>query len=195
MNCKDVREKICEFIGNDLPLDISEQIQTHMDSCPECRRELEIYGKTWQTLDAWEDYTPSPGFKPFTLPQNEGPNLIERILSLFCFKVPAWAVVGMLIVVVFTGYFNSPQTPGYFPTSVVYVPIPLMDDKTISINSPSKHLLMPRSTEIVNEDKDDLKTNSLNSDDGDLTPIENQWKNPSHLRRVDIKTVFGSNDI
>jgi anti-sigma factor RsiW len=68
MNCKNVKSKISEYLENDLPNDVYNQISEHLSSCSECHEELEEMRQMLSVInklphqepvfDLWTEFAP-----------------------------------------------------------------------------------------------------------------------------------------
>ena len=59
MECKEIREILVAFVDNELPDEMREAIQSHLDSCADCSRELESLRDTVNLCQQWKDISPS----------------------------------------------------------------------------------------------------------------------------------------
>ncbi len=59
MECKESRERLIEFIDNELSDDAREAVQTHLDTCVDCSKELESFRDTVISCQRWKDISPS----------------------------------------------------------------------------------------------------------------------------------------
>lgn len=63
VKCDQVCEKLTEFIDNELPNELNEAIQQHLNSCENCLKELESIKKVMHLCKKWKDIHPSKNWK------------------------------------------------------------------------------------------------------------------------------------
>ncbi len=66
MNCKQVKTYITDYIDNNLPIDVYNNITSHLAECPDCRMEIEDVRNVISTIesispeepviDLWQDF-------------------------------------------------------------------------------------------------------------------------------------------
>lgn len=59
MNCEEIRDRLTEFLDEELPDDIQKTIQNHLDVCEECRKELESLKGVLNVCHQWKSIQPS----------------------------------------------------------------------------------------------------------------------------------------
>ena len=59
MECKQVRDERVKFMDNEASDEVREAIQTHLDSCADCSKELESLREVTDLCHHWEDISPS----------------------------------------------------------------------------------------------------------------------------------------
>lgn len=59
MECKDIRERLIEFIDDELSDDAREAVRTHLDTCADCSKEWESLRDTVNDCQRWKDISPS----------------------------------------------------------------------------------------------------------------------------------------
>ena len=52
MKCKHVQRRLPEYIHSELPSEQMSRMRAHLQQCPECRRELEVYRRMIEGLRA-----------------------------------------------------------------------------------------------------------------------------------------------
>ena len=62
MDCKEIKKYLSDFLEGELQHMQSQSVRKHIEACESCRRELELYEKSWELLRAWEDEEPEAGF-------------------------------------------------------------------------------------------------------------------------------------
>ncbi len=50
MNCTETLNLLTSYLDGELPLDIFYQVQTHVNSCPNCHNQLKLESKTKQLV-------------------------------------------------------------------------------------------------------------------------------------------------
>jgi hypothetical protein len=100
MRCDEIRDRFVELLysepGTPGP---SWELRTHVESCPDCRKELEDLKKVRVALRSWQD---EPPIRPVLLP--------ARAPKASFFRVPMWAkyaAVAAMTVLAFLAGFNS----------------------------------------------------------------------------------------
>ncbi len=63
LKCEQVCEKLTEFIDNELPSELHEIIQQHLNNCENCLKELESIKKVTHICKKWKDIRPSKNWK------------------------------------------------------------------------------------------------------------------------------------
>lgn len=199
MNCKDVQSNISLFLEEGLPANEEESFRAHLETCPQCREEVEAYKKTWQLLGEWEEVEPSPSFTAdFWKAVEKDPeaasigeskwwqHFLNTLASAFTYRVPAWGVIALLMVAIFVGHFTFPRVEERVvikevpKVEVVYQQVP--NDLVASL--PSSNLPDPADSILPMSDivKDTTTTTQIN----DLpTPPEN-IDTDSSLKRIDL---------
>ncbi len=59
MECKEIRGKLVEFIDNEVSDEMREAMQTHLDGCADCSKELSSIRDTVSICQSWKDISPS----------------------------------------------------------------------------------------------------------------------------------------
>lgn len=59
MECKEIRDRLTEFLDEELPDDIQKTIRAHLDECEECRKELESFRNVLNVCHQWKGIQPS----------------------------------------------------------------------------------------------------------------------------------------
>ena len=63
MNCKTVKSQLTDYILEQLDAKFQKDLETHLQSCPDCQAELSALRKVWTELDAVQEAEPSPMLK------------------------------------------------------------------------------------------------------------------------------------
>lgn len=63
MKCEQVIERLTEFIDNELPNELHEAIQQHLNNCENCLKELESIRGVTHLCKKWKDIRPSKNWK------------------------------------------------------------------------------------------------------------------------------------
>lgn len=59
MKCEEIRDRLTEFLDDELPEDMYKIIQTHLDECEDCRKELESLKSVLNVCQQWKGIEPS----------------------------------------------------------------------------------------------------------------------------------------
>ena len=59
MKCEEIRDRLTEFLDEELPDDLQKTIQTHLDECEGCRKELESLKSVLSVCQQWKGIQPS----------------------------------------------------------------------------------------------------------------------------------------
>jgi len=180
MDCEEVK-KLIELYGDE---GLPEDAGRHLKACSTCSAELEKYKQTWDALILWQDIEPSSGFNACFWEKLEKPSLLEKILNVLNFRVPAWAVGIMLIVVIAAGQlaggFKSPDKASeIIAARSEYTSY----DEIVPVLVRSELEIIPRVNylEIYGEENapDDGKSGRTSSESRDV------------INRVDTEEIFG----
>jgi anti-sigma factor RsiW len=60
MNCSDARPILPLYLDGDLQEAERHRLDVHLETCPECRRELELLEASWQMLGELDEIEPEP---------------------------------------------------------------------------------------------------------------------------------------
>ncbi len=60
MNCQNVRTELTAYTSGQLSKSERQKVDAHLQSCPSCRRELELLESTRNVLKSWSDAEPPP---------------------------------------------------------------------------------------------------------------------------------------
>ncbi len=84
MNCKEIQKKLSAYVVGDLDDQTREEIAAHLQSCPECRHELQVLQRTGDLLEPMEMVEPPAGMW-----KKIDERLVPRPVRVRP-KVPAW---------------------------------------------------------------------------------------------------------
>jgi excisionase family DNA binding protein len=59
VECEEIRDRLTEFLDEELFDDIKKTIQAHLDECEECRKELESFRNVLNVCHQWKGIQPS----------------------------------------------------------------------------------------------------------------------------------------
>lgn len=59
MECKQIRDELVKFMDNEASDEIQEAVQTHLDNCADCSKELASLREVTDLCHHWEDILPS----------------------------------------------------------------------------------------------------------------------------------------
>lgn len=191
MKCESIQEKLPLYIENDLPQGEMDSIAEHLKSCEKCQAELEVYEKTWQALDSWKDIEPSANFLPGFWEKAEKPGLLDRFLSLFTIRTPAWATLALILIGIFVGSALAPEKVVQQPPKIVYVEVTqdFLSDAKIEEVPGKVETILPRVSDIIgasDEDFEKFEPEEIQK----LAPIEDLGE-PGGMERLDVEEIFG----
>ena len=122
MKCEEIKNNMTAFLEGELSGEDEKLFRAHIDSCSQCREEIELHRETWNILGEWKDIEPSPSFTAdFWEAVEKDPEalaigketwwqrMVNIVSGMFTFRVPAWGVVSLLMVAVFIGHFAFPR--------------------------------------------------------------------------------------
>ncbi len=184
MKCNQAQDKIPAYMEGDLPADEAGSMRDHLQSCAECRRELESYQSTWEALDVWEDIEPSGDFTEKFSRKAFKPGIMEVLSRLLVFRVPAWAMALLVLFSFLAGYMpGMTRDSGVVPddSRIVYVTateVSLTEDMPVPGQLTA---LLPAPGEVLSS-----MENSRPRD------IFSDWDEDYTLERVDPITLFNN---
>jgi hypothetical protein len=79
MKCNEIKNKMMEFLFNELSEDENKLIKNHIKSCKECSAELESFNSTVKAMEKWPEIEPEEKMV-FVAPKT---GLIENVKKLF----------------------------------------------------------------------------------------------------------------
>jgi len=100
MDCKRIRGQLPHYILEELPPWEALAVEEHLEQCPECHREWQLFQHTTRILDAWEAVTPPPDLTE---------RLLARIASAKLHESPGW-----------TGYLRGRTSTGRTLWAVIW---------------------------------------------------------------------------
>ncbi|MEW6088497.1 MAG: zf-HC2 domain-containing protein [bacterium] len=63
MSCREIKSSLPLFLAGELPQDEKSRIKIHLEKCLNCKKELELFQKSWDLLDIADKIQPSIAFK------------------------------------------------------------------------------------------------------------------------------------
>ncbi|MFO7946336.1 MAG: zf-HC2 domain-containing protein [Armatimonadota bacterium] len=84
MNCKEIQNKLPAYAVGDIDDQTRQEIAAHLQSCPDCRRELEVLQRTGELLQPMQMTDPPPGMW-----EKIDERLAPRPVRVR-WKIPAW---------------------------------------------------------------------------------------------------------
>ncbi len=114
MECRDIKETLIQYSLDDLDVSEKTSIESHLDSCTECRSFISESKELWSLLETWEDLEPSSNFISNFWDKVEqtkpAPGFINWIRNI----KPNWTLAGamasiFLVSIITFGVFN-PET-------------------------------------------------------------------------------------
>jgi hypothetical protein len=58
MKCNEIKDKMMDYLFNELSEDENKLIKTHLKSCKECSTELENFSSTVKVMEKWPEIEP-----------------------------------------------------------------------------------------------------------------------------------------
>ena len=62
MNCQEIKKLIPLFLEDGLDASEVQLVRGHLSTCLDCQKEKELYERSWDVLEKWEDIELTPGF-------------------------------------------------------------------------------------------------------------------------------------
>ena len=117
MDCSEIKKLITVFLDGQLEPDEHQRVQSHLDTCAECRREARAIQSAWEMVGELDDIQPDPNFKTrFWARVAEQTSWQEKFLgeikALFLNRrlVPALAAAGLILCVSVVATYKYLQT-------------------------------------------------------------------------------------
>ncbi|MCC6758482.1 MAG: zf-HC2 domain-containing protein [Candidatus Omnitrophica bacterium] len=114
MDCQQTKQRIPEWMDSALSAEEAAAVGQHLARCSECRTEFKTYAKAWNTLKAWPEAEPDPGYvsRFWTRLSLEKPwyeRLLENLRPVVTDKwfAPAFVTVAMVILVGSMTLYNT----------------------------------------------------------------------------------------
>jgi hypothetical protein len=171
--------------GGDLSPGEALQVESHLKDCASCREEATAYEKTWRALEEWDAIEPSPAFNGNFWEKAGRPGFLERLLSLFDFRIPAWSAALLIAVSFFAGYNPSAQRQAAVPappeTQIVYLQDPEVYVSSTIAGAGQGIAINPVSHNVLDESGDSASTEA---------EIQAMWDDESRLQRMNLDNVF-----
>ncbi len=102
MRCEDIQERFVDLLYSERGTPAaSPELKAHVDSCPDCRRELEELQRLRGTLSLWPD---EPPLRPVQVPQPARPKVTRRVTA---WNVLRFASLAALVVLAFLALANA----------------------------------------------------------------------------------------
>lgn len=155
------QEQLLEFSEDESPL--SEAISSHLKDCVACRREVELFQKSWDVLGEWQAPEPSYTLKAqvwekIRLAPAARPSWIQRAFSVLSLGTAACLCVTFLS-------HSLSMSSNSAPVAVVK-PVPAVAVVPESVKPPSE--IPSDSVLVLDEDSDEFKlTATVNFEDKD----------------------------
>jgi anti-sigma factor RsiW len=144
MTCEQVHEKMTEYLEGSLDPETSGLVQTHLDSCPDCRAEFRALAETKRAVAGLPVIEPPPGFSQRVMSrvreEAERPNLFRRLFLPMRIKIPIHALALLLVggIAVYLYQTHQPVAIKSIPSA----PEPMLGKEKNAPSAPQ-----PRSTE------------------------------------------------
>jgi hypothetical protein len=105
MRCDEIRERLVDLLYDekDTPT-ASPELNAHVDSCPNCRKELEELRGLQAALHTWQD---EPPLRPVRIPVSEKARAVPWFSP---FRMLGFAVKAAVVVVAFLALWNAELT-------------------------------------------------------------------------------------
>ena len=102
MRCDEIRERLIDLLYDERGTPAaSPELRAHVDSCPDCRKELDELRSVRGALRTWEDETP---LRPVRVPAAEEPRPVPWFSP---FRVMGFALKAAVVVLAFLALANS----------------------------------------------------------------------------------------
>lgn len=102
MRCNDIQEKFVDLLyGEQGTASASPELVAHLQSCPDCQKELAGLQDLRSTLKIWQD---EPPLRPFRMPRTEP---VRERISLPLWRLARYAALAALITLAFLGISNA----------------------------------------------------------------------------------------
>ncbi len=122
MDCSEIKKLIPIFLDGELKASAHQRVESHFDTCAECRREARAIQNSWEMLGELDDIQPDPNYNTrFWTRVAEQTSwrekLFNEIKALFLNRrlVPALAAAGLILCVTLVAtykYFQPLQMDG-----------------------------------------------------------------------------------
>ncbi|MCI8951557.1 MAG: zf-HC2 domain-containing protein [Lachnospiraceae bacterium] len=100
MECKEAERLVMPYIQDELPTSVLEEFLEHVEACPDCQEELEIYFTVAEGLRHLEEETGNYNIKgemERVLEASHQRVSITRMVKIICYGVNTLAGLGLLI--------------------------------------------------------------------------------------------------
>lgn len=138
--CETIQDRLPAYSEDDLPASERELVESHLEACADCRKELHLLERAWDVLDCWEHpdlkAEPDPLFRAKVwekIRQAPPPTLLEK---LFGWGRPVGQAASALVVglVAVTAFFGS--RPAGDPPVVANTPEALDPQRVVLSREP-----------------------------------------------------------
>lgn len=107
MDHSNLKSKLYEFYDGELPKEEAEKMSVHLQSCAECRRELELLKKSAQIFFKKSEVSVPPSFSAKVMNQILERSESPKISILDFFRLPRWEIATALsISLLIFSYFS-----------------------------------------------------------------------------------------
>jgi len=117
MDCSEIIKLIPIYLDGGLAADEHQRVQSHLDTCAECRREARAIQSAWEMIGELDDIQPDPNFQTrfWSRVANQTSwqeKFFSDIKALFFNRrlVPALAAAGLVLCVSFVATYKYLQT-------------------------------------------------------------------------------------
>jgi anti-sigma factor RsiW len=62
MNCVDLKSQLIDYLDGRLSPSMTADVESHLETCPACRREAELHRRTWELAGRIDAIEPGPSF-------------------------------------------------------------------------------------------------------------------------------------
>jgi hypothetical protein len=108
MKCEDIQKKLKAFLSNEMDEQNKNEIQNHLDSCPNCSRYLQQLTKLSEVVQTWKGMEPSPLlWEKVESRIKEDESLWGRIFTYAFLKKATLSFAGVATIVVLTLFVSN----------------------------------------------------------------------------------------
>jgi anti-sigma-K factor RskA len=118
MDCREIQKLVPVFLDGELEPSQQQRVETHLQTCAECRKEVQAVQKTWEMLGELDDIQPAPNYEArfWARISEQAPwheKALNELRELFVNRrfIPALAAAGVILLVTFVTIYQYSQKP------------------------------------------------------------------------------------